>query len=103
MSDTEIKTKEIAETTTIAASNTGSGGGEALPDDIKGQVHDYVDRNGADADVGLALFEKSLQYDPDQLKADAVKVRRKLDFLVLPLVRFLLLLLCLFPFSGSTV
>ena len=37
-------------------------------------------------EVGKELFEQSLQYDQDQLERDSIKVRRKLDFLVLPMV-----------------
>lgn len=37
-------------------------------------------------DVGLELFQKSLQYDQEQLAADVGRVRRKLDFLVLPMM-----------------
>ncbi|KKY24387.1 putative mfs allantoate [Phaeomoniella chlamydospora] len=36
-------------------------------------------------DIGLGLFEQSRQYDPAQLEQDAIKVRRKLDFIVLPM------------------
>jgi hypothetical protein len=38
-------------------------------------------------EVGKDYFQQSLQYDPAQLERDAVKVRRKLDFYVLPMVR----------------
>ncbi|OJJ50264.1 hypothetical protein ASPZODRAFT_149629 [Penicilliopsis zonata CBS 506.65] len=37
-------------------------------------------------DIAQELFEKSLQYDPAELQRDAVKVRRKLDFIVLPMM-----------------
>lgn len=37
-------------------------------------------------DVGLELFQKSLQYDQAQLAADVGRVRRKLDFIVLPMM-----------------
>jgi hypothetical protein len=37
-------------------------------------------------DIGLELYQKSLQYDPDQLARDAIKVRRKLDYIVLPMI-----------------
>src|ERR1700761_7504965 len=42
--------------------------------------------NGAHTDVGLELFQRSLQYDQEQLAADVGRVRRKLDFLVLPMM-----------------
>jgi hypothetical protein len=42
--------------------------------------------DGAHADIGLELFQKSLQYDQEQLAADVGRVRRKLDFLVLPMM-----------------
>ncbi|RDW59325.1 putative Mfs allantoate transporter [Aspergillus mulundensis] len=37
-------------------------------------------------EVGKDYFQRSLQYDEAQLERDAVKVRRKLDFYVLPLM-----------------
>ena len=37
-------------------------------------------------ELGKQYYQQSLQYDEEQLKRDAIKVRRKLDFLVLPLV-----------------
>lgn len=37
-------------------------------------------------DVGRALFETALTYDAAQLEHDAKKVKKKLDFVVLPLV-----------------
>ncbi|KAL3439899.1 major facilitator superfamily domain-containing protein [Aspergillus insuetus] len=37
-------------------------------------------------EVGKDYFQQSLQYDPAQLERDAVKVRRKLDFYVLPMM-----------------
>jgi hypothetical protein len=47
---------------------------------IKGQK---VDLN----ELGKEYYQQSLQYDEAQLQRDSVKVRRKLDFLVLPMVR----------------
>jgi hypothetical protein len=44
-------------------------------------------------EVGKDYFQQSLQYDPAQLERDAVKVCRKLDFYVLPMVREALILL----------
>ncbi|CAK7566769.1 MAG: hypothetical protein SEPTF4163_004721 [Sporothrix epigloea] len=37
-------------------------------------------------ELGKQYYQQSLQYDEEQLKRDAIKVRRKLDFLVLPLM-----------------
>jgi hypothetical protein len=40
-----------------------------------------------DLDVlGRDMLQKALEYDEAQLERDAVKVRKKLDFLVLPMV-----------------
>jgi hypothetical protein len=36
--------------------------------------------------LGKEMLQQSLQYDQAQLEADSVKVKRKLDFLVLPMV-----------------
>ncbi|KAF8860424.1 MFS allantoate transporter [Acephala macrosclerotiorum] len=38
------------------------------------------------ADIAYDLFEQSHQYDPAQLEKDSIKVRRKLDFIVLPMM-----------------
>lgn len=38
-------------------------------------------------ELGKEMLKQSLQYDQAQLEADAVKVKRKLDLLVLPMVR----------------
>lgn len=50
-----------------------------LMDYFKGQK---MDPN----ELGKEYFQKSLQYDEYQLQRDSVKVRRKLDFMVLPMV-----------------
>ncbi|KAI0009221.1 MFS general substrate transporter [Xylariaceae sp. FL0662B] len=42
-------------------------------------------RNNLD-ELGRDMLQQSLQYDRAQLEADAVRVRRKLDFLVLPMM-----------------
>lgn len=47
---------------------------------LKGTDHDPDE-------LGRQLFEESQHYDEVQLERDAVKVRRKLDFLLLPMVR----------------
>lgn len=38
-------------------------------------------------ELGQEMLQRSLQFDRAQLEEDSVKVRRKLDFLVLPMVR----------------
>lgn len=54
--------------------------------DVKGETE--LIKGGGDSDnIGLELFKESLQYDTAQLERDAVKVRRKLDFIVLPMVK----------------
>lgn len=42
-------------------------------------------------ELGKEYFQQSQQYDEEQLKRDSVKVRRKLDFIVLPMVSKLIL------------
>jgi len=46
---------------------------------LKGRVTDPNE-------YGKELFEQALQYDEAQLERDAVKVKRKIDFLILPLM-----------------
>lgn len=36
--------------------------------------------------LGKELLQKALEYDPEQLERDGIKVRRKLDFIVIPMV-----------------
>jgi hypothetical protein len=36
--------------------------------------------------LGRELLEKALQFDEAQLERDGIKVRRKLDFMVIPMV-----------------
>jgi hypothetical protein len=38
--------------------------------------------------LGKELLEKALEFDEAQLSRDALKVRRKLDFIVIPMVCF---------------
>jgi hypothetical protein len=45
-----------------------------------------VKETGQHADIAFDLFQQSRQYDNGQLKIDAVKVRRKLDIIVLPMM-----------------
>lgn len=51
-----------------------------------GVLDSITKRDETHTDVGLELFQKSLQYDQEQLAADVGRVRRKLDFLVLPMM-----------------
>lgn len=37
-------------------------------------------------ELGKEYFQQALQYDQAQLERDSIKVRRKLDFIVLPMV-----------------
>lgn len=60
-----------------------------MADIEKSQTPEVTQLTTADqihVDVAGRVFEQSLQYDPAQLERDAVKVRRKLDFVVLPMV-----------------
>lgn len=52
----------------------------------QGEVLDHSTKIGEKSDIGYDLFQESHQYDEAQLERDAVKVRRKLDFMVLPMV-----------------
>jgi hypothetical protein len=52
----------------------------------RGDILEFQDV-GKHADIGFDLFQQSHQYDPAQLERDATKVRKKLDFIVLPMVR----------------
>lgn len=36
--------------------------------------------------LGKELLQKALEFDPEQLERDSIKVRRKLDFIVIPMV-----------------
>lgn len=51
----------------------------------RGDVNDFQVPDKI-ADIGFDLFQQSHQYDPAQLERDAIKVRRKLDFIVLPMM-----------------
>jgi hypothetical protein len=53
--------------------------------ETKGEVIDIAG-DGIHVDQGRELFERSLQYDSAQLERDSIKVRRKLDFIVLPMM-----------------
>lgn len=52
----------------------------------RGETLDFPDKE-KHADIAFDLYEQSHQYDQAQLERDAIKVRRKLDFIVLPMVR----------------
>ncbi|KAM0809056.1 hypothetical protein AB5N19_09399 [Seiridium cardinale] len=62
---------ELGSTTTVPKQNV-----------VQRLLHRKNDLN----ELGKHMLEQSLQYDQAQLEADAVKVRRKLDFLVLPMM-----------------
>lgn len=51
-----------------------------------GDTVEVPGKNGDQLDIGFGLFQQSHQYNTAQLERDAVKVRRKLDFIVLPMV-----------------
>jgi hypothetical protein len=73
MSEPPIKNTD----TVNSASNKAENVGEVVE---KGDVVELYD------DIGRELYEKSLEYDTAQLERDAKKVKRKLDFIVLPIV-----------------
>ncbi|KAH6712288.1 MFS transporter [Leptodontidium sp. MPI-SDFR-AT-0119] len=65
----------------------------AAPAPDSGISPDYGNRDSTEipskanfADIGYDLFQQSQQYDTTQLEIDSVKVRRKLDFIVLPMM-----------------
>lgn len=64
-----------------------AGGGPEIESSM-GETHELPSKAVGieNADIGLALFQQSQQYDTAQLEIDAIKVRRKLDFIVLPMV-----------------
>lgn len=41
-----------------------------------------------DGDVAAGLFEQAMQYGPERLANDAIKVRWKLDLIALPMMMF---------------
>ena len=50
-------------------------------------ILDFLTEQKNDPNVlGKELLQKALEYDEAQLEQDAIKVRRKLDFMVIPLV-----------------
>jgi hypothetical protein len=68
--------EKIANADITPAGQVGSIKDESLPLKVVGDLKD----------IAADLFQQSLQYDPEQLKADAKKVKKKLDFIVLPMV-----------------
>ncbi|KAI8963198.1 hypothetical protein F5Y11DRAFT_320163 [Daldinia sp. FL1419] len=66
------------------ASDTEHGTGVVLPKNgvLGGLVHRRNDLN----QLGKDMLQQSLRYDRAQLQAHAIKVRWKLDLLVLPMV-----------------
>lgn len=63
-----------------------SGNSDNISPIERGDILEFQDV-GKHADIGFDLFQQSHQYDPTQLERDAIKVRKKLDFIVLPMVR----------------
>lgn len=55
---------------------------------IKGLVERLKGTKTDPDELGRQLFEEPQQYDEAQLERDAVKVRRKLGFLLLPMVLY---------------
>lgn len=75
------KIKEVdAPVTSASDHENGTSRSVGLISRLKGQRMDLNE-------LGKAYFQQSLQYEEHQLERDSVKVRRKLDFYVLPLVR----------------
>lgn len=71
---TDIEKRAVPTSDSEISPDYGNGDSTEIPNKVKF------------ADIGYDLFEKSRQYDTVQLEIDAVKVRRKLDFIVLPMV-----------------
>ncbi|KAG4218341.1 hypothetical protein PC116_g33179 [Phytophthora cactorum] len=69
------------------ASETERGIGLVLPEKRKNILGGLLDRRNDLNELGRDMLQQSLQYDRAQLEADAIKVRWKLDLLVLPMVR----------------
>ncbi|KAH9886798.1 MFS general substrate transporter [Xylariomycetidae sp. FL2044] len=65
-------------------SDTEVGTSTALPK--QNTFRRFLHRRNDLNELGKEMLQQSLQYDQAQLEADAVKVRRKLDFLVLPMM-----------------
>lgn len=81
MADVEKKAEAVAIASPASLDITGGSTRKRnkLVSILKGHVADPNE-------YGKELFEQALQYDEAQLKRDAVKVRRKIDFLILPLM-----------------
>ncbi|CAI6093136.1 unnamed protein product [Clonostachys chloroleuca] len=74
------KIKEVdAPVTSASDHENGTSRSVGLISRLKGQRMDLNE-------LGKAYFQQSLQYEEHQLERDSVKVRRKLDFYVLPLM-----------------
>ncbi len=60
---------------------------EAAPSTRKASILDSFRARTNDPNVlGKELLQKALEFDEAQLERDAIKVRRKLDFIVVPMV-----------------
>lgn len=61
--------------------------GTSKDNGLFGRIFDAVKGQQQDPDaIGRHLFEQSAQYPEAQLERDAIRVRRKLDFLILPMM-----------------
>lgn len=60
--------------------------GITLEQTEKNIFHRFTHHKNDLDELGRDVLQQSLQYDTAQLERDAVKVRRKLDFIVLPMV-----------------
>ncbi|CAK7271777.1 hypothetical protein SEPCBS119000_004777 [Sporothrix epigloea] len=77
---------KVMDASEAAASSSDHGVGTTA-DVEKGSFLSRLKGQRIDLDeLGKQYYQQSLQYDEEQLKRDAIKVRRKLDFLVLPLM-----------------
>lgn len=77
MSTSKKVSKEATFPTDVGVGTIESGG---LLARLRGQRADLNE-------LGKEYFLQSLQYDPAKLKRDSITVRRKLDFIVLPMVQ----------------
>ena len=77
MSDIEKTPAQVTQPPSVEAASPRPGRITGL---IKGTIVNDLNVLGKD------MLQKALEYDEAQLERDAVKVRKKLDFLVLPMV-----------------
>ena len=82
MADTEKRAEAVAITSPDSPTEVAPGSlrqRNKLISALKGKVIDPDE-------YGRQLLEQALQYDEAQLERDAIKVRRKIDFMILPLM-----------------